>query len=74
VDLAIFGTTMSKSSGLGGGFVPTPPGGWLVMKAFAKGGEGVFFLNLNEKAGKCEFSIKDPDCGKIVIAELAKVL
>jgi hypothetical protein len=32
------------------------------------------FLNTDPKAGKAEFSIKDPDCGDAVLAELAKVL
>jgi hypothetical protein len=37
-------------------------------------GEAEVFLNTNTVLGKAEFSIKDPDEGDQVLAELAKVL
>lgn len=58
-----------------GGFV-NKPGDWTAAKIFLGKGEdeGEVFLNFNAKAGKAEFSIKDPEYGDIVLAELAKIL
>jgi len=71
-DLAILGENQSRSAD--GGFNTKPAGDWIAMKIFLANGEGEVFLNLNPVANKGEFSIKDPDYGDIVIAELAKVL
>ena len=44
------------------------------MKIFFGDDEAEVFLNANPVSGKAEFSIKDPDYGDQVLAELAKVL
>jgi hypothetical protein len=71
-DFVILGKNQSRTSD--GGFNTEPRGDWVAMKIFLASGEGEVFLNLNTVANKAEFSIKDPDYGDIVLAELAKVL
>jgi hypothetical protein len=68
------GENMSRASN--GGFNENPPGNWTAMKIFLGEGdkECEVFLNVNPAIGKGEFSIKDPDYGNLVLAELAKVL
>ena len=60
----------------GGGFNETPRGNWTAIKIFIGEGEkeGEVFLNLNRVIRKGQFSIKDPEYGDLVLAELAKVL
>lgn len=70
--LAVIGDNLSRASG--GGFNAQPPGDWTATKIFLAGGEAEVFLNTNTVLGKAEFSIKDPDDGDQVLAELAKVL
>lgn len=59
-----------------GGFNDKPRGHWTVSKIFIGEGEHEceFFLNFNPIIKKGQFSIKDPDYGDEVIAQLAKVL
>ncbi len=59
-----------------GGFSVDPPGHWTAIKLFIGEGkdEGQVFLNINPAIRKGQFSIKDPDCGDIVLGHLAKVL
>jgi len=59
-----------------GGFKDNPRGHWTVSKIFIGEGEHEceFFLNFNPVIQKGQFSIKDPDYGDEVIAQLAKVL
>ncbi len=68
------GDSLSHESG--GGFNDKPPGNWTAMKIFIgqREQEGEVFLNFNLAIRKREFSIKDPDYGDLVLAELAKVL
>src|SRR5262245_1139066 len=51
-------------------------GNWCAIKLFLGNGqkEGEVFLNLNSALGKGEFSLKDPDYGDFLVAELARVL
>jgi hypothetical protein len=74
-DFVNFGENLSHAP-QGGGFSDNPPGNWTSLKIFVGEGptEGEFFLNLNPVTRKGEFSIKDPDYGDDVIAQLAKVL
>ncbi len=69
---AIIGDRLSHASG--GGFNAEPVGNWIATKIFLANGEAEVFLNTNPTVGKPEFSIKDPDYGDQVLAELAKVL
>jgi hypothetical protein len=71
---AIFGDNCSRAPG--GGFNRKPSGDWTAMKIFFGEGdqESEVFLNLNPKTRKGEFSMKDPDYGNLVLAQLAKVL
>ena len=59
-----------------GGFNDKPRGHWTVSKIFIGQGEHEceFFLNFNPITMKGQFSMKDPDYGDEVIAQLAKVL
>jgi len=59
-----------------GGFRTDPPGNWSVAKIFLgkDNQECEFFLNFNPIIGKGQFSIKDPDYGDELLAQLAKVL
>lgn len=69
-----FGSKQSRSPE--GGFFTRPPGNWKPMKIFIGHGdqEGEVFLNVNPVLKMGEFSIKDPDYGDIVLAQLASVL
>jgi len=49
-------------------------GNWTALKLFFGDGEFEVFMNLNSVIRKGEFTIKDPDYGDGVLAELAKVL
>jgi hypothetical protein len=73
-EYANLGDNLSQASG--GGFGTKPPGNWTAMKIFIGEGEheGEMFLNINSTIKKGQFSIKDPDYGDLVLAELAKVL
>ncbi len=68
------GDNLSQASN--GGFNSNPPGHWTAMKIFIGEGEqeSEVFVNYNGVAKKGQFSIKDPDYGDLVLAELAKVL
>ena len=61
-------TRTEKGSFKGGG-----KGDWLLVKMFVFHDEAEFYLNINEKTGKGEFALKDPDYGDRVLKELAKV-
>jgi hypothetical protein len=69
-----FGKNQSQAPG--GGFNAKPPGHWTPMKIFIGEGEeeGEVFVNLNPATKRGQFSIKDPDYGDIVLAQLARVL
>jgi hypothetical protein len=71
---ANIGENLSQAAG--GGFGTKPPGNWTALKIFLGQGdqEGEVFLNLNPKARKGQFSMKDQDYGDLVLGELAKVL
>ncbi len=66
----------NQSQASGGGFNDQPPGHWTPIKLFIGKGEqeGEVFLNLNPVLKKGQFSIKDPDYGDIILAQLARVL
>jgi len=66
----------NQSRGSAGGFRSRPSGNWTAAKIFFEEGEqeGELFFNFNAVIKKAEFSIKDPDYGDFVLAELAKVL
>lgn len=72
---ASFGDHQSQAPD-GSGFSPKPPGNWTPAKIFLGEGENEceFFLNINPVIRKGQFSIKDPDYGDQVLAQLAKVL
>jgi len=61
-------TKTEKGSFKGGG-----KGDWLLVKLFVFHEEAEFYLNINEKTGKGEFALKDPDYGDKVLKELGKV-
>ncbi len=69
-EYVILGENMSKGkNGFG-----DPPGHWSMVKLFFGNDDAELFLNLNPVIRKGEFSIKDPDYGDYLIAELAKIL
>ena len=67
------GENLSQS---GGGFNANPPGNWTALKLIFGDGarESEIFLGINASLKKAQFSMKDPDYGDLVLAELAKVL
>jgi len=71
---ATLGEHMSQSAQ--GGFSATPAGNWTTTKIFIEQGEqeGEVYLNFNPVIKKAQFSIKDPDYGDFLLAQLAKVL
>ncbi len=71
---ASIGENLSQAAG--GGFGTKPPGNWMALKIFLGKGdeEGEMFLNLNPRAKRGQFSMKDPDYGDLVLAQLARVL
>ena len=71
---ATLGEHMSQSAR--GGFNARPSGNWTTTKIFIEQGEqeGEVFLNFNPVIRKAQFSIKDPDYGDFLLAQLAKVL
>jgi hypothetical protein len=73
-DAIVLGENQSRSSS--GGFAENPTGDWRPVKIFfPKGGDdGELFLNFNRLQGKAEFSVKDPDYGDYLLAQLATVL
>jgi hypothetical protein len=70
-----FGRHLSHAP-TGGGMFADPPGNWTSMKIFlgSKSHEADLFLNLNPVTKKGELSIKDPEYGDRVLAQLAKVM
>jgi hypothetical protein len=71
-EFVVLGRNQSRSSD--GGFSSKPPGDWTAMKIFLANGEGEVFFNFSAGAKKAEFSIKDSNCGDIVLGELARIL
>jgi hypothetical protein len=69
-----FGNNNSQASD--GGFNAKPAGHWTPMKIFIGNGEqeGQVFVNINPVIKKGQFSMKDPDYGDIVLAQLSSVL
>lgn len=69
-----FGDNLTQATG--GGFGGNNDGHWTAMKLFLAEGdqECEVFLNLNSKLHMGQFSIKDPEYGDMVLAELSKVL
>jgi hypothetical protein len=74
--IAILGTNQSRvdDQDVGASFSSEPPGNWMVGKLFLAEGEGEVYLNLNERDGLGEFSMKDEDYATTVVTELAKIL
>jgi hypothetical protein len=74
--VAILGTNQSRSGDPATGvrFSSIPPGNWMAAKLFLADGEGEVFLNVSERDGLGEFSIKDADYAVIVVTELGKIL
>jgi hypothetical protein len=70
----ITGEHLSQANG--GGFNTEPPGNWKAMKLFIGEGkhEAQVFFNLNPVIRKGQLSIKDPDYGDFVVADLAQIL
>lgn len=70
-----FGANLSHAPA-GGGMFADPPGTWTSMKIFlgTNEREADLFLNINPVIKKGEFSIKDPEYGDQVLAQLAKIL
>jgi hypothetical protein len=64
------------SQAASGGFNAAPSGNWTAIKLFIGEGEqeAQVFLNINPVIRKGQFSIKDPDYGDLVLAQLARVL
>ena len=83
VTFYVLGDKMSQTET--GGFRAGGQGDWLLVKVFvgrdesasAEEGSGAtgaeFYLNINEKSGKGEIRMKDPDYGDAVLGELSKV-
>jgi hypothetical protein len=71
---ADIGDDLSQANG--GGFNANPRGNWTGLKLFFGEGdqESEVFLNVNTSMRKGQFSMKDPDYGDLVLAELAKTL
>jgi len=69
-EYVVLGENMSKEQN---GFGATP-GHWWVLKLFFGNGDAELFLNLNQAIQKGEFSMKDPDYGDYLIAQLARIL
>jgi hypothetical protein len=69
-----FGNNNSQAPG--GGFNAKPAGHWTPMKIFIGNGEqeGQVFVNINPVIKKGQFSMKDPEYGDIVLAQLSSVL
>jgi len=69
-----FGERQSQAAN--GGFNASPPGNWTPIKIFIGEGEneGQVYVNINPAMKKGQFSMKDPDYGDIVLAQLATVL
>ena len=70
-EYVLLGDSMSKGKN---GFVDTPAGNWSMLKLFFGNDDAELFLNVNQAIHKGEFSIKDPDYGDYLVAQLAKVL
>src|SRR5690348_9251660 len=64
------------SQAANGGFNVEAPGNWTAIKIFIGDGEqeAEVFLNIKPVIRKGQFSIKDPEYGDLVLAQLAKVL
>jgi hypothetical protein len=72
VTFYILGDKMSRTKT--GSFKAEPAGDWLLVKIFAPKDQGEFYLNINEKDGKGEIRMKEPDKGDLLVGELAKIL
>jgi len=72
VTFYVLGDNMTKTKT--GSFKAEPAGDWLAVKIFVAKDHGEFYLNINEKEGKGEIRMKDPEQGVVVMGELAKVL
>jgi len=70
-DFVVPGEALSRSSD--GGFTENPPGNWTSTKIILVDNQAEVYFNYNPAIHKAEFSIKDPDYGDRVLAELAKV-
>jgi hypothetical protein len=69
-EYVILGENMSKGKdGFG-----VSPGHWWLLKLFFGDDDAELFLNLNPVIRKGEFSIKDPDYGDFLTAQLAQIL
>jgi hypothetical protein len=69
-EYVILGDNMSKGkNGFG-----VSPGHWSLLKLFFGNDDAELFLNLNPVIRKGEFSIKDPDYGDYLMAQLAQIL
>jgi len=56
-----------------GSYNGTPPGNWALMQVALAGGKAEFFLSINPRTHKAEFSMKDAADGDAILAALAKV-
>ena len=72
VTFYVLGDKMTRTKT--GSFKADPAGDWLLVKIFVAKDQGEFYLNINEKTGKGEIRMKDPDQGDVVMGELPKVL
>lgn len=68
---ALLGTNQSRSDD--GSFQEKPKGNWTTTKIFLANEQAEVYFNYNPVLHKAEFSLKDPDYGDKVLAELAKV-
>lgn len=68
---ALLGNNLTRSED--GSFISTPKGNWTSTKIFLANDQAEVYFNYNPVLHKAEFSIKDPDYGDKVLAELAKV-
>lgn len=68
---ALLGTNLTRSDD--GSFASTPKGNWTNTKIFLANDQAEVYFNYNPVLHKAEFSIKDPDYGDKVLAELAKI-
>ena len=71
VTFYVLGDKMTRTEK--GSFKAGGQGDWLLVKIFVGKDEAELHLRINEKTGKGEFGMKDPDYGDRVLKELAKV-
>jgi hypothetical protein len=70
-EYVVLGDKMHKGKN---GFDTSFGGNWLVLRLFCGNDDAELLLNLNTTINKGEFSIKDPDYGDYLIAQLSKIL